>query len=447
MSKSIFFLCFLLCIGYPASTQISISEDHRRFVEGPYGSPFFWLGDTAWELFHRLNKEETLIYLDTRSKQGFNVIQAVALAELDGLHQPNAYGELPLENDDPGKPRDAYFKHVDWVLDKAAEFNLYIALLPTWGDKVFKNTWGTGPEIFTPENAKAYGRWIGNRYKNRRNIIWILGGDRNPRHQADVEIWRAMADGITQGIGIGVNPLISYHPQPSATSSSSPWFHNEHWLDFNMLQTGHCRDVKVWEKITGDYLLSPNKPTVNGEPIYEDHPVCFNAKELGHSNAYDIRKASYLSAFAGAAGVTYGCHAVWQFYAPARTGVNGPLKTWQESLTLPAALQMKHLKSLLLEYSVQPMRPAQFLLADTLDGTKRIQALASENTVLVYTAAGEPIRFKPDQLDMKKIKQASWYDPRTGNKLKINRRAATKQNAFRPPSKGDGNDWVLVIGK
>jgi hypothetical protein len=447
MKRGIFFLILIHLIAAEATSQVRKSGDKRSFEVGPYmGLTFFWLGDTGWELFHRLTREETIHYFQTRSQQGFNVIQAVVLAELDGLHQPNAYGEVPLENDDPAKPREAYFQHVDWVISKAAEYKLHIALLPTWGDKVFKNTWGVGPEIFNPENAKAYGKWIGNRYKNRANLIWILGGDRNPRNEADVQIWRSMAAGIIEGSVGGRKNLISYHPQPSATSSSSPWFHNEPWLDFNMLQTGHCRDVKVWEKIGRDYQLKPVKPVVNGEPIYEDHPVCFNAKELGYSNAYDIRKAAYLSVFAGAAGVTYGCHAVWQFYAPPRIGINGPLKPWQESLSLPAANQMKHLKNLYEEFS-RKLKPAQHLLADTLDGTKRIQALSSGKHLLVYTAAGEPVRFKPDLVRMRKLKSAQWYDPRTGNKQKVDHQAARKEKQFRPASKGEGNDWVLILRK
>jgi hypothetical protein len=83
------------------------------------------------------------------------------------LHDPNFYGEVPLENDDPTKPREAYFQHVDYIINKASELGIYIAILPTWGDKVFKDRWGAGPEIFNADNAKIYGRWIGNRYKNK----------------------------------------------------------------------------------------------------------------------------------------------------------------------------------------------------------------------------------------------------------------------------------------
>lgn len=113
-------------------------SDNKRFLVHENGKPFYWLGDTAWELFHRLNREEADKYLKNRAEKGFTVIQAVALAELDGVRDPNPYGEIPLENNDPTKPREAYFKHVDYIIDRAAELGLYIALLPTWGDKLSK---------------------------------------------------------------------------------------------------------------------------------------------------------------------------------------------------------------------------------------------------------------------------------------------------------------------
>jgi hypothetical protein len=86
-----------------------------------HGEPFFWLGDTAWELFHRLSLPEAEHYLDVRRQQGFNLIQAVALAELDGLHTPNANGHIPLAGDDPTRPNEFYFRHVDAIIRMAAE--------------------------------------------------------------------------------------------------------------------------------------------------------------------------------------------------------------------------------------------------------------------------------------------------------------------------------------
>jgi|ERR1017187_8081240 hypothetical protein len=92
----------LTCRAVP-SLQFKVSENHRYLVDS-HGLPFFYPGDTAWELFHRLNREDAIRYLDDRAQKGFTVIQAVALAEFDGLNAPNACGYKPLLNNNPTTP-------------------------------------------------------------------------------------------------------------------------------------------------------------------------------------------------------------------------------------------------------------------------------------------------------------------------------------------------------
>ena len=340
MQKIIFIILFFI-VSISGQSQFSISSNKHFLLKD--GKPFFWMGDTAWELFHRLDREEADHYLKRRSEQGFTVIQAVVLAEMDGLHVPNAYGETPLVNDDPATPNEKYFEQVDYIIDKANEYGLTIGLLPTWGDKIYKDKWGTGPEIFNENNAAVYGAWIANRYKNKTNIIWILGGDRNPRNEKDVAIWNAIGNAIEKATNN--KAMISFHPQPNETGSAQ-WFHNEQWLGFNMFQNGHCRDMKVYDKIAKVYAMQPAKPVMDAECLYEDHPVCFNGKDLGISNAYDVRKYAYLDLFAGAHGHTYGCHDIWQMYSAKREGVNGPHIFWTDALELPGANQMIFVKKL-----------------------------------------------------------------------------------------------------
>ena len=237
--------------------RITVSENHR-FLITETGEPFFWLADTDWEIFHRLTLEEAEFFLKNRQSKGFNVIQAVALAEFDGLHTPNAYGEYALLEDDPTRPNEAYFRHVDAVIRMAADHGIYVALLPTWGDKV-AHMWGVGPIVFNEENACIYGRWLGERYRGDTNIIWVLGGDRpafTDTHDYR-PIWRAMAAGIDEGVGRRV--IKTYHP--SGRQSSSQWLHEEEWLDFNMMQSGHGsgRSTPTWEMITHDYHLEADQ--------------------------------------------------------------------------------------------------------------------------------------------------------------------------------------------
>lgn len=439
MKNFIFFL-LLLIITKSTSAQFSISPNHRYLMKE--GKPFFWLGDTAWELFHRLNREEADRYLKKRLEQGFTVVQAVVLAELDGLHTPNPYGNTPLIDDDPTKPNEAYFRHVDYIIDKAATYGINIGLLPTWGDKIFKNTWGIGPEIFNVRNAGEYGRWIGNRYRNRKNIIWILGGDRNPRNESDLAIWRSMAAGIMEATD--GKAVISFHPQPCDLGSAT-WFDKDEWLSFNMFQNGHCRDNNGYDRIQAAYNLVPVKPVMDAEPIYEDHPVCFNIKDLGTSSAYDVRKSAYLELFAGAFGHTYGCHDVWQMYSPKHEAVNGPHMYWYDALDLPGAGQMIYVRKLIESHPILERVPDQsMIIENNYCSAERIQATRGKDYAFVYTAAGKPFTLVMGKIEGDEL-NAYWYDPRTGKTSEMSRVKNTGTRKFVPPATGYGRDWVLVL--
>ena len=147
---------FIVLFATGATGQALRVSSNQRFLVTKDGKSFFFLGDTAWELFHRLNRQEADLYLENRASKGFTVIQAVVLAELDGLKAPNPYGEVPLIDMDPSRPNDKYFEHVDYIVDKAESLGMYIGMLPTWGDK-FNIRWGKGPEVFTPANAYDFG--------------------------------------------------------------------------------------------------------------------------------------------------------------------------------------------------------------------------------------------------------------------------------------------------
>ncbi|WP_461098887.1 glycoside hydrolase family 140 protein [Spirosoma luteolum] len=451
--RSLLFLLLLsACFGQAQSRPdlrgpLRVSANGRYLVQAD-GAPFVYLGDTAWEVFHRLDRAEADWYLQRRAEQGFTVIQAVALAELDGLNTPNALGDRPLLNNDPTTPNEAYFRHVDYVIDKAAALGLVIGLLPTWGDKLFKASWGAGPEIFTPDNAFTYGRWIGNRYKNRSNLIWILGGDRLPRDgSTDLAVWRAMARGIEAGVGAPDRALISFHPQPLPVDAggSGKWFQRDAWFDFSMHQTGHCRDTPVYDYIQTSYRNQPTKPTMDAEPIYEDHPVCFNARDLGTSSAYDVRKSAYLALMAGAHGHTYGCHPVWQFAAPGREPVNGPHVGWRDALDLPGANQMQYVRRLLMARPLLDRVPDQSMLLNPhTPPAERVQASRGRDYALIYSAAGKPFTVVLGKL-AGKVLTATWFDPRTGRQQAAGQFANRGQQRLVPPSVGYGQDWVLVL--
>ncbi|MBP5622045.1 MAG: DUF4038 domain-containing protein, partial [Thermoguttaceae bacterium] len=338
-------ICAAVSRGEDSLPKLKVSEN-QRFLVTEDGAPFFWLGDTAWELFHRLNKEETLVYLDNRQKLGFNVVQAVVVAEIDGKTRPSAEGFLPF-GPDPSEPKpveaegdyDDYWDRVDFVVREANKRGIYVAMLPTWG-----RYWSDEP-FFNPSNAGDYGEWLGRRYKDA-GVIWILGGDRIVENDDQRKTLEEMAFGLRRGDG-GAH-LISFHPRGGR--GSSEYWRESDWLDFHMRQNGHNLDFNSYKKTYDDYNLEPTKPVLDGEPVYEHIPISFQPEERGYATAFDVRKALYWDLFNGAFGHTYGCNDIWQMVDeddPNRYPAIPTPKSWRQALDNPGAAQMQYAKKLI----------------------------------------------------------------------------------------------------
>jgi hypothetical protein len=416
---------------------------NQRFLVTADNQPFFYLADTAWELFHRLDRKQAVEHLTLRAAQGYTAIQAVALAELDGIRTPNAYGKLPLVDGDPTRPaQDGYWEHVDYIVDQANARGLYIALLPTWGSWV--NSGRNDHSYLTPRNAQPYGEFLGKRY-GRKGIIWILGGDRTPT--GFEATWRALARGIAIGVAGKEDysaVLMSFHPRGAETSST--WFHDDAWLDFNMHQTGHGLADKTmsWARIARDYARTPVKPVLDGEPLYEDHPLAFRSRDNGYSLDAHVRQRAYWDTFSGACGHTYGNHSVWQMYAPGRKPVNGPLLYWYEAIHRPGAAQMKHVRALLESRPYLSRVPDQSLVENALEGADHIVATRGDGYAFVYSPQGRKFTARLDGVGAKELK-AWWYNPRTGTAEEAGTLPGSGTKEYACPAEGFGADWVLVL--
>ena len=428
--------------------NLKVSEN-KHFLMFEDGTPFFYLGDTGWELFHRLTKEETEKYLENRRSKGFTVIQAVVLAELDGLNTPNAEGNKPLINNNPLTPNEKYFEHVDWVLKKAEEKGIFIGMLPTWGDK-WNQKWGVGPQIFNPENARTYGKIIGQRYKNNPNIIWILGGDRPIESEIQLQIIVAMAEGLREGDG--GRHLISFHPTGGA--GSAQYLPNEPWLDFNMRQNGHSLSYTERYYMTNDdYRIEPAKPVIDAEPVYEDHPINFNPDANGHSTSADVRRPLYWDLFSGAFGHTYGHHSVWQMYGPSHDAVNRPLMPWYEAIDQPGAGQMMYGRLLMESRPFLTRIPDNSIIVtdkvvSSVPGNGSYRSVATRDETgtyaMIYVPVGRKFSVRMDAIKGKEI-IAWWFNPRNGNAEEIGKYPNTGTQIFNPPTPGENLDWILVL--
>ncbi|MGB3799818.1 MAG: glycoside hydrolase family 140 protein, partial [Lewinella sp.] len=420
------------------SGPIRVSDNRRYFVQSD-GAPFFWLGDTGWLLFRKLDREAAARYLDDRAANGFNVIQAMLLHELS---LTNAYGDSALVagnvarpvatpgNDPTDEHAYDYWDHVDYIIDMAAERGINVALVPVWGS----NVRGGG---VTEEQARQYATWLGKRYRDRPNVIWLNGGDTRGDQQTD--IWTTIGQTLRQE---APGQLITFHPY--GRTNSTTWFHDADWLDFNMFQSGHRRyDQEVGDSIYGpdnykyvhdSYTRQPTKPTLDGEPSYESIPQGLHDPAEPYWTADDVRRYAYWSVFAGAAGFTYGHNAVMQMHTPGDTDANyGVRESWVEALAAPGARQMQHLIELMLSFPYFERIPDQQLIAPEQGDQYAYQvATRGEDYALVYTYDGRDATVTMGRIAGRRV-TASWFNPRTGQRSFIGRYRNRGTRTFDPP--------------
>lgn len=424
--------------------QIRVSANGRHFVTAD-GKPFFWLGDTAWSIFNQAAPEQIDRYLDDRVEKEFTVVQG-CLVSWNGLFRPNPEGELPFIDGDPERINEVFFEHVDAVIDQAEARGLHMAILPVWIKGYVRNTRRYGDTLLDPAKMRAYCRFLGERYADRP-IFWVLGGDWPGRETR--ELSDAMAAGLIEGAGTD-EILITYHP--TGRQSSSFWFHDSDWLDFNVIQSGHFIQTTNFQLVADDYAKRPVKPTLDAEPGYEnitdrlvrDNPA---ARRI---EAEDVVRSAYLAVFAGAAGHTYGNGEVYEFWDPTqRRGMPGWAAglAFDESLDLAGASQMRYLRRLIESRPMLTRIPDQSLIVgeNSDRATQRIQACrgADGSYALVYAPAGRAVTVDVTKLSGQRL--VAWqYDPRTGTATELDSFGKEESREFAPPDDAVGG-WVLVL--
>jgi hypothetical protein len=450
-----FFVFAFLVQAHTQQKGLKVSANHRFFVDEK-GAPFFWLGDTGWLLFAKLNREEAEKYLEDRRRKGFNVIQVMVLHTVAAA---NVYGDSALINKNVARPlttsgndpADAkqydYWDHVDYIVDLAAKKGLYMAMVPVWGTNV-KSGW------VKKEDAAAYAKWLAERYKSRWNIIWLNGGDTQGSDSSAT--WKAIGSTLKT---TDPSHLESFHP--FGRTSSSEYFQTEPWMDFNMFQSGHRSydlDTSASEHRFGpdnykfiniDYNLKPTKPTLDGEPSYELIPHGLHDTTKPYWQAADVRRYAYWSVFAGGAGHTYGHNSVMQMHKPTDKGsAYGSKKYWYAALNDSGAQQMHYLKGLMLSKPYFERVPDQSLIAGE-QGSKYnyLTATKGKDYAFVYDYTGRTFSVNMGKISGAKVK-ASWYSPRDGSRLAIGTFTNKGVQSFNPPGEErEGADWVLVLEK
>ena len=416
------------------------------------GTPFFWLGDTGWLTFQKLDRAEVDTFIRNRAGKGFNVIQMMVL---HGIPEVNAYGDSAVAGNNPGTPKVTqgnnpeipgeydYWDHVDYVVEKAAEHGIYVGMVACWGSIVKSRK-------LNMDNVGAYAGFLAKRYRDCPNIVWINGGD--IKGSDGLDVWNAMGNILKNN---DPNHLVTFHP--FGRTQSSTWFHNEPWLDFNMFQSGHRRYDQTdgspewkgedsWRYVEEDYAKMPPKPTVDGEPSYEGIPQGLHDPKEPYWQAQDVRRYAWWGVCAGAFGHTYGNNAVMQMFKPGRgSGAYGVKNYWYEAIDDPGAGQMQYVKKLFLSRPFFERVPDQSLIAANGEKYDYVIATRGNSYAVIYTCSGRAFDVNMGVISGQRVK-AWWYSPRDGAAGLIGEFDNTGVVAFVPPGdQADGNDWVLVL--
>ena len=449
------FGCFCLLLQsaskakYPWDNGRLVVSEEARYLKHENGTPFFWMGDTGWLMPERLNRDEVSFYLQNCKQAGYNVVQVQTINDVPAM---NVYGKYSMIDgfNFKGIKRSGeygYWDHMDYIVKTAERNGIYIGMVCIWGGLVKSG-------LMNVEEAKAYGRFLAERYKNAPNIVWLIGGD--IRGDVKPEVWEALARTIKS---IDKTHLMTFHP--FGRTASATWFNDAEWLDFNMFQSGHRRYGQ--RKGDGDYTIKDNteednwrfvefslskermKPVLDGEPSYEGIPQGLHNPSEPRWTASDVRRYAYWSVFAGSCGHTYGNNSIMQFYRPGTNPSYGAEEAWWDALRNPGFNQMKYLKNLILRFPYFERIPDQTVIAGQ-NGERYDRAVATrgKDYLLVYNYTASPM-----QIDLGKIsgvkKKAWWYSPENGM-LEYIGEFDTKVTRFQcDAGYARGSDKVLIV--
>ena len=433
----------------PWSNGKLVVSEENRYLKHENGVPFFWLGETGWLMPERLNRDEVPYYLEKCKEAGCNVVQ---VQTLNGVPTMNYYGQYSMIDGFNFKNIDrkgvyGYWDHMDYIIKTAERYGIYIGMVCIWGTPVSQG-------LMNVDEAKSYGKFLAERYKDNPNIIWFIGGD--IRGDVKTDVWEALAKSIK---AIDKNHLMTFHPRGRTTSAA--WFNDADWLDFNMFQSGHRRygqrngdgDYPIeenteednWRFVEASIIKSNLKPVIDGEPIYEDIPQGLHDENEIRWNENDVRRYAYWSVFAGSFGHTYGHNSIMQFVKPGYNTAYGAKKPWYDALEDPGFNQMKYLKNLILTFPFFERIPDQSVIVGK-NGQRydRVIATRGNDYMLVYNYTGIPM-----QIDLSKIsgakKNAWWYSAKTGELDYIGEFDNKTTDFQYDGGYNSGNDQVLII--
>ncbi len=409
-----------------ARGPLRVSDDgtHLQWADE---TPFFWLGDTAWNGALCSSEADWADYLATRRAQGFSVTQFVT-TQWRGW--PG--GEPVFSNPEHVSVNLVEFQRLDARVAAVNEAGLVAAPVMLW------TLTATDPgQVLSEESAVRLCRYMVARW-GAHNVVWLLGGD--GRYQDEwIERWRRIGRAV---FGAHSDRLVTMHPCGSSWVGEE--FGGEAWFDFLGYQSGHGLPERTSRWIAlgppAQHWRSVGKPIINLEPNYEDHPAYGSDYRI---SPLDVRRAAWLSLLVTpTAGVTYGNNPTWVFSTEAGPAPNHPnigeVGPWRDGLHTPGIAGMTAIRALMDQIEWWRLRPAQELLAEQPgadDATRFVAVAASEeqDLVVAYAPAGGVLRLDAGRLPAR----LRWFDPRNATW----RPAGASDDGIAAP---DGQDWVLV---
>jgi len=429
-----FVFLFVVLHSFAGMPKLKISEN-KRFLIKEDGSPFVWIGETNW-FFAKLPPETIDKILDKRSKQGFTIMFVSCREKLY-----NGDGPGPINN-----PNEKWWGYLDEYIAKCEKRNIYVGITLGW--------WGKTKSLSADELFR-YGKWVGNRYKNNNNIVWLTLGE-SGSHKRKSTIPDDKLNALVRGIREGDTgkKLLTVHADFKRGTSLS---NDAEICDFNNWQTSQWggttdlprkdnRNWTVWEAIEFDYNKRYNgkpKPTLDSEAWYE------NNKDFCGATPFNIRRRAYFTIFAGAFGHTYGAGGIWD----GLTSEKGCSESATGAIEYQGARDIGYLSSFLHELGDDflKLRPGQSIIlnGNSRDYDKHIQATVAFDNSLALIYSASDYEYTLDLTDLSKQKlSATWFNPRTNNYKKGNKKfnKNLKSKIFDPPGdSGPGNDWVLIL--
>ena len=363
-------------------------------------------------------REDADKYLADRQRRGFNTILVSLIEHRFSRNAPrNFYKHAPFgEGGNFSSPNEAYFADADWILERARERGLLVLLTPAYlGANGDDQGWYREMQAAGPDILKSYGRYVGQRYRHFRNIIWVQGGDYDPPEK---KLVNAIAEGIRE-----TNPSALQTMHAAGEANVLLRWGGEKWLDIDTVYTYG----NVAEAVLKRYLTKPERPFFFIEGIYEGEH---------NSTEQSLREIAYDAVLSGAGGQVFGNNPVWHFSG---SGLFDQSMSWQEALSSRGAQSMTHLKAFfdtIAWWSLEPEQgkllvapnpplPGYAIGSRSADGNLAVIYLSDRSSVTLNKAALSPA-----------TQYARWFDPSSGQFSDAFAKSNSKANtiAIRSPT-------------